>query len=151
MLHVLQLRAPCRCLLRKTACCQPKTKNLRAFCGNRDNNNNNINDNNNTNNSNNNRNDLDSFAELMDRGLDTGQQFRDMQASMAAALRSQGWFIRDGLLGTDTCLRIRAEVASLHASGLFAQSYSEVVETGEKIWRQEKKQQKLQKSYYFCC
>ncbi|CAE8640612.1 unnamed protein product [Polarella glacialis] len=72
----------------------------------------------------------------MDRGLDTGQQFRDMQASMAAALRSQGWFIRDGLLGTDTCLRIRAEVASLHASGLFAQSYSEVVETGEKIWRQ---------------
>lgn len=79
---------------------------------------------------------LESFGQLMDRGLGAGRQFRDMQASMAAALCSQGWFVHDGLLGTETCLRIRAEAARLHASGQFAQSYSEVVETGEKIWRQ---------------
>jgi hypothetical protein len=79
---------------------------------------------------------LQAFAELMQQGIGAGAQVQEMQSQMTSALAQRGWFACDGFLGTETCATLRSEVERLRASGHFDQSYSEVAETGEKIWRE---------------
>ena len=78
---------------------------------------------------------LEDFAALVERGLGAGEQLDAMRAAMKSSLDSQGFFACDGFLGDKVCAAIRHEVESLHAGGHFEQSYSQVAETGEKIWR----------------
>jgi len=78
---------------------------------------------------------LEAFQSLVQRGLGVGEQMRDMREPMAHMLRKRGWFACDGLIGAEHCAAIRRECETLREGGLFSQSYSEVAETGEKIWR----------------
>ena len=55
---------------------------------------------------------------------------------MAKALRERGWFCIDDFLGEAACTIARTEAAQLKLDGLYQQSYSQVAETGEKIWRE---------------
>ena len=78
---------------------------------------------------------LKAFVRLTERGLGVGEQMREMQQPIADSLAKRGWFACDGLLSIEDCLVLREECRALRASGLFSQSYSEVAETGERIWR----------------
>jgi hypothetical protein len=76
---------------------------------------------------------LAAFARQMESGLSLG---RRLDASAPAHnLRTRGYAVVDGLLGDAACRRMRTEAEALHAAGSYSQSYSEVAETGEKIWR----------------
>ena len=79
---------------------------------------------------------LTSFTQLMDRGLGIDAKIRELKQPLAEALRQHGWFACDGFISDEACSAIRDEVTALRAQGLLSQSYSEVPETGEKIWRQ---------------
>jgi len=79
---------------------------------------------------------LDAFQALLERGLGVSDQVHDMREPMASKLRTRGWFACDGLLGETHIATLRREVEGLHAAGHFSQSYSEVAETGERIWRE---------------
>ena len=72
----------------------------------------------------------------MERGLGTEQRLSELRKPMSEALRRDGWYTCDGFLGAATCEQVRSEVEQLRAAGEFEQSYSEVAETGEKIWRE---------------
>lgn len=76
---------------------------------------------------------LAAFARQMEAGLSLGQRLDD--AAPAESLRTRGYAVVDGLLGDAACRRMRAEAEALRAAGSYSQSYSEVAETGERIWR----------------
>lgn len=73
--------------------------------------------------------------QLMTQGLGMKERLVQEAEPMAKALAERGWFTLDGLLGDNTCEQMRAETMMLRRNGCFSQSYSEIAETGERIWR----------------
>ena len=78
---------------------------------------------------------LDSFSELMQRGLGLRERFETHQEPICEALSERGWYALDGLLSEDAALHVRSEAATMHEDGTYTLSYSRVAETGEKIFR----------------
>jgi len=50
-------------------------------------------------------------------------------------LRTRGYHVCDGLLGDQVCTSMRQEAIAMYENDKFVQSYSEVAETKERIWR----------------
>ena len=76
------------------------------------------------------------FAALKEHGLDIRGRLATERVDMASALSSRGWYTIDGFLGKAACNIARAEASTLKLEGKFSQSYSQVAETGEKLWRE---------------
>lgn len=75
------------------------------------------------------------FTALIERGLGVGSRLREQQDIIVEQLAKKGWCIVDGALDNDTAACVRNEAAGLYADGCYSLSYSQVAETGEKIWR----------------
>jgi len=54
---------------------------------------------------------------------------------MSVALEQKGYHVVDDLLGEELCATMRREAEEMHRRQKFELSYSEVAETGKKIWR----------------
>lgn len=78
---------------------------------------------------------MQDFVKMMDEGLGIAERLEALQEPMAAGLRERGWHAVDNVLGHSICSAMRSEAAALRDAGRFSQSYSEVAETGAKIWR----------------
>ena len=78
---------------------------------------------------------LTAFTALIERGLGVGSRLREQQDIIVEQLAKKGWCIVDGALDNDTAACVRNEAAGLYADGCYSLSYSQVAETGEKIWR----------------
>ena len=78
---------------------------------------------------------LDGFAELMQRGLGAHQRLNELERPVADALMERGWCALDGVLDYEGAEHVREEMAAMYREGTYSLSYSEMAETGEKIWR----------------
>lgn len=78
---------------------------------------------------------LQDFTKIMYDGLGVADRLREVQEPMTAGLRERGWYVMDNVLSASTCAAMRAEAAALRDDDQFSQSYSQVAETGDKIWR----------------
>lgn len=77
----------------------------------------------------------DDFVELHSRGLSLQERLSEQLPSIAQGLKEEGYCVIDGLLGDQMCKLMREEAAGMYQRGDFERSYSEVQETGERIWR----------------